>query len=189
MTSAAPAADRDAELLAQALAGGPDRRAAWDELTSRHSARLYAVARALGMSSTDAADVVQTAWLRLLERGHQVRDGGQVGAWLAMVVRNEARRLHTRRRLVPTDQAWDQVADPSTSAPEERLVRSERAVALRTAFARLGAECAELLRLLSTDPPLSYAEVSAVVGRPIGSLGPTRQRCLDQLRRHLPAGL
>lgn len=178
--------DGDGALLLAALGSGPGRRDAWDALVERHTGRLFAVARALGMDRVTAADVVQTAWLRLLERGDQVRDADQVGAWLAMVVRNEARRLHTRQRMVPTDRQWDSVPDRHLAAPEEAMVRDERASALRLAFSRLGSECSQLLRLLTSDPPLSYAEVAAAVGRPVGSLGPTRQRCLDQLRRHLP---
>lgn len=179
----------DGELLAAALDRGPERQAAWDELVTRHTPRLFAVARSFRLDQAEAADVVQTAWLRLLERGEQVRDADLLGPWLATVVRNEARRLVSRRRIVPTEVAWDRAPDPHTAPTDERLLRAERAAALRVAFARLGEECAQLLRLLTADPPLAYAEIAATVGRPIGAIGPTRQRCLDQLRRHLPRGV
>ena len=104
-----------------------------------------------------------------------------------LYVRNEARRVVTRRRTVPVGDGWDAMvsaADP----PDHPMLRSEREQALRVAFARLGEECRRLLALLVSEPPLSYDEIAAAVGRPRGSLGPTRRRCLEQLRRHLPGG-
>ena len=94
----------------------------------------------------------------------------------------------TRRRTVPVGEGWERHADdgPATDAG---LVESERAQALRSAFSRLGEECRQLLKLLFVDPPLSYDEIAAATGRPRGSIGPNRQRCLGQLRRHLPAGM
>jgi RNA polymerase sigma factor (sigma-70 family) len=174
--------------LVQALAiGGAVRQRAWSVLVSRHSRRLYVVARSFGLDAATAEDLVQTAWLRLIERAHQLRDPDAVGAWLAMIVRNEARRVVTRRREVPTDTTIDR-GELVESGADNRLLQSERALALRAAFARLGQDCQQLLRLVMAEPPLSYDEIAIAVGRPRGSLGPTRRRCLEQLRTHLPAG-
>ncbi len=130
---------------------------------------------------------MQTAWLRLLERNDQLRDAASLGPWLAMVVRNDARKLVTRRRTVPVADGFEQrVADGRPA--DAGLLTNERAAALRTAFARLGDECRQLLRLVTADPPMSYDEIAAALGRPRGALGPSRARCLEHLRRALPPG-
>jgi RNA polymerase sigma factor (sigma-70 family) len=149
---------------------------------------MYAVARSFDIDAATAEDLVQTAWLRFLERSDQLRDTSSVGPWLCMIVRNEARRLVTRRRTVPVAEGWDALSADTTS-PTAGLVASEQAVALRSAFARLGDDCRQLLGLMLADPPLSYDEIAAALDRPRGSLGPSRQRCLEHLRRLLPAGM
>lgn len=177
----------NAELLA-ALGGDHESRGrAWRELVARYSTRLYAVARSFGVDEGTAEDLVQTAWLRLLERAQQVRDADALGAWLATVVRNEALRLVSRRREFPSVAAHDDRPD-TEPAPDHDLLRTEAIRLLRAAFAYLGEECQQLLRLCTADPPLSYDEIAAAVGRPRGSLGPTRRRCLESLRARLPAG-
>jgi RNA polymerase sigma factor (sigma-70 family) len=177
----------DSELLA-ALGGRDDTtRHAWSVLVARHSPRMYAVGRSFGLDQATAEDLVQTAWLRLLDRADQLRDPEALGAWLCMIVRNEARRLTTRRREIPTlAPIEDRPADDDGA--DAALLRDERDRLLRLAFADLGPECQQLLRLLLADPPLSYDEIAAALGRPRGSLGPSRRRCLEQLRARLPAG-
>lgn len=167
--------------------GGGARQQAWTALVARYSRKMYAVARSFNVDERTAEDLVQTAWLRLLERRDQLRDPEAVGAWLCTIVRNEARRTVTRRREMPAVLGLEN--QPDGSAPlEAELVRDERARALRSAFARLGDDCRRLLQLLLVEPALSYDEIAAAVGRPRGSLGPTRRRCLDALRSHLPTG-
>jgi RNA polymerase sigma factor (sigma-70 family) len=178
----------DADLVDAIRAGGAGRAEAWSTLLRRHTPKMAAVARSFDIDRATADDLVQTAWLRFLERSHQLRDAGSVGPWLCMVVRNEARRLVTRRRTVPIGEGWE-VRPADTPDPSSGLIEEERAVALRSAFARLGEECRRLLALMMTDPPLSYDELSAALDRPRGSLGPTRQRCLERLRQLLPPGM
>jgi RNA polymerase sigma factor (sigma-70 family) len=177
----------DAALVVAVDVGGPGRAMAWPVLVQRHSARMYAVARSFSLDQATAEDLVQTAWLRFLERSSQLRDTSALGPWLCMVVRNEARRLVTRRRTIPVADTFEHREDHGPS-PDARLLTDERAAALRMAFSRLSADCRQLLTLLTSEPPLSYDEVAAALDRPRGSLGPTRRRCLDQLRQHLPAG-
>ena len=177
----------DSALLSLVVGGGSERRGAWVVLVERHSGRMYAVARSFALDAATAEDLVQTAWLRLLERAHQLRDSSSLGPWLCTVVRNEARKLVTRRRTVPVADGFDFRPDPG-QPPEAGLLERERAIGLRLAFSRISDDCRQLLRLVTAEPRLSYDEVAAATGRPRGSLGPTRQRCLDQLRRNLPAG-
>ncbi|MBK5333273.1 MAG: sigma-70 family RNA polymerase sigma factor [Ilumatobacteraceae bacterium] len=178
----------DGELIGMIRAGGKIREAAWTDMLRRYTPKMYAVARSFDIDQQTAEDLVQTAWLRFLERSHQLRDESSVGAWLCMIVRNEARRLVTRRRTIPTAEGWDQ-RPADIQSPAAGLVASEQAKALRSAFAKLGEDCRQLLTLVLADPPLSYDEIAVALDRPRGSLGPTRQRCLDHLRRLLPAGL
>jgi DNA-directed RNA polymerase specialized sigma24 family protein len=126
-----------------------------------------------------------TAWLRLPEPTISV-DAASVGPWLCTIVRNEAQTV-TRRRTVPVGDGFDYRPDPG-QPPEAGLLERERVMGLRLAFSRISDDCRQLLRLVTAEPRLSYDEVAAATGRPRGSLGPTRQRCLDQLRRNLPAG-
>lgn len=183
-------ADGDLEVTSGQLVGalrlgGQERQRAWEELVRRHSRTMYAVARSFHLDAATSEDLVQTAWLRLLERVDQLRDHDAVGAWLCTVVRNEALRALTRRREIPTALDLEGRADGAEDSAAG-LIRAERVAALRTAFAYLSEECQRLLRLTTADPPLSYDEIAAAVGRPRGSLGPTRRRCLDALRIRLP---
>jgi RNA polymerase sigma factor (sigma-70 family) len=167
--------------------GGSATDRAWSVLVQRHSPRMYAVGRSFGLDQQTAEDLMQTAWLRLLDRADQLRDPQALGAWLCMIVRNEARRLTARRREIPTLSPIEG-SPVHTDAADARLLRDERDLLLRLAFAKLGEECQQLLRLVLADPPLSYDEIAVALGRPRGSLGPSRRRCLEQLRARLPAG-
>jgi RNA polymerase sigma factor (sigma-70 family) len=180
-------AQTDRDLVAALRVGGDARQRAWKTLVGRYSHRMYAVARSFNLAEATAEDLVQTAWLRLLERADQLRDPDALGAWLCMIVRNEARRLVTRRRELPSELVPER-PDHAVEAADHGLLRAEYAAALRLAFARLGADCQQLLRLVLAEPRLSYDEIAVAVGRPRGSLGPTRRRCLDSLRELLPIG-
>jgi DNA-directed RNA polymerase specialized sigma24 family protein len=76
------------------------------------------------------------------------------------------------------------IPDDHARAVERNLLQAEQHAALREAFGQLSPACQQLLALLIEDPALSYAEISARLGIPVGSIGPSRRRCLDKLRRH-----
>lgn len=179
----------EADLLTDLAGGGPAARHAWSVLVRRHSHRLYAIARSFRLDAATAEDLVQTAWLRLLERPGQLRDPAALPAWLATVVRNEARNRITRRREIPSVIPLDIPAGDGgddAAAVVRRMAQVESVRELRLAFADLGPHCQQLLKLMLAEPPLSYDEIAVVVGRPRGSIGPTRRRCLEQLRARLP---
>lgn len=170
-----------AELVARARQG--DHRA-WGEIVDRHGGTVWAVARAYGLDAQAAADVSQVTWLRLVEHLGSLRNPERLGGWLATTARREAFRvLKSRGREVSVDESALESDADHEPVPEARLLTAERDAELWRAFASLPDRCQHLLRLLTADPPLSYAEVAAALGRPIGSIGPTRQRCLDCLRR------
>jgi RNA polymerase sigma factor (sigma-70 family) len=170
-----------AELVRDAAAG--DQRA-WEHLIGRFGGLVWSVARAHGLSQADAADVSQTAWLRLVEHLHRLRDPERVGTWLASTARHEAlRTLRRARRQVPVgDDAELEEPGPPAESPEARTLAAERSDILWRAFAGLPPRCQTLLRVLMADPSPSYQQVAAAMDMPIGSIGPTRGRCLERLR-------
>ena len=169
------------ELLALAASGD---QVAWNALVERFSQMVWSIARSFRLDDATAKDVSQTVWLRLVENLHRIDDPERLPGWLATTCRREALRVKgMRERLVPTDFQYD-IPDESPSL-ESMLVEDEEAREVVAAFATLSEDCQQLLRLLTTEPPLSYEEISDVVGRPIGSLGPTRSRCLERLKAAL----
>jgi RNA polymerase sigma factor (sigma-70 family) len=136
------------------------------------------------LAEGDASDVVQATWLRLIENIHRLECPDRVGSWLAATARHEClRSLSARKKIVlaPDDTPLDGVAlhEP---AIDERLLAEERAQTVREALSHLPWRSQRLLELLMADPAPSYAEISDQLGLPIGSIGPTRGRCLEKLR-------
>ncbi len=171
------------ELLTLAKSG--DARA-WSELVDRFSQMVWSIARSFRLDEADGKDVSQTVWLRLVENIDRIDDPERLPGWLATTCRREALRVRgLRDRVIPTDHEYD-IPDERPSL-ETMLVEDEEARDVVAAFETLSDDCRQLLRLLSTEPPLSYEEIGDVVGRPIGSLGPTRSRCLERLKAAISA--
>lgn len=177
--------DDVAGLLAAAGAGDP---VAWGAIVDRYSGLLWSIARSYRLGDSDAADVLQTAWMRLLEHLGRIEDPDRLGAWLATVLRHEIHRLHRRSGRTVTfgdENVLDALAGP-TSGPDRPAMSAERNRLLWEAFAELSARCQKLLRTVvagtEQEDALSYKEASSALGVPIGSLGPTRMRCLAELR-------
>jgi RNA polymerase sigma factor (sigma-70 family) len=167
--------------LVNAAAGGDQR--AWEAIVDRYSGLVWATARAHRLTQADAADVAQTTWLRLVEHLDRIRDPEALGAWLATTARREAlRAIRHGTREQPSDEV-DLFEGPTHDPVDRQLLRDERDRALWHAFACLSDRCKELLRLLIADPEPSYREISAALDMPVGTIGPTRIRCLDRLRR------
>lgn len=168
-------------LLAAAAAG--DQKA-WDDLVVRFTPLLWSVARSFRLDRADAGDVVQNTWLRLVEHLGSIHDPERLGAWLATTTRNEAlRMLRTGKREVvgENDEAMDRIPDAGDPL-ESRLLLDERDKALWEAFDTVDDRCRQLLRVLMTSPPPAYSDVSAALDMPVGSIGPTRARCLEKVR-------
>jgi RNA polymerase sigma factor (sigma-70 family) len=173
----------DATHLVQRAADG--HRWAWERLVAQYSRLIWAMTRDFKLAESDAADVVQATWLRLLEHIDRIEHPDRVGSWLATTARHEClRHLAARKRLVPVQDDDDALADAVSRQPEvdERLLADERAQAVREALSSLPWRWQRLLELLMSDPPTSYLEISAQLDLPVGSIGPTRSRCLERLR-------
>lgn len=173
------------ELVAGAAAGD---RQAWDELVGRFAGLVWHVARGHRLSDADAADVVQTVWLRLVESLPRLREPAAVGGWLATTTRHESLRVLRVSGRDVTDGGEALLDVPSGEpSPEAVLELAEDRHLVRSALDRLSDRCRSLLRALAYSPDDSYAEVSAALGLPVGSIGPTRARCLQRLRQELVA--
>lgn len=190
-----------AGLVARARNGDTD---AWDALVCLYDSFLRRVTRQYRLSKEDAVDVVQTTWLRCVEHLNDIREPQRLGAWLATTCRRECLRvLRQASRQVPIDPLGGDGAHPpdrgtravaeltadTRDAPETVALRIADAVALRGAMRELTERQRTVLVALSGADALGrgYADVAAELEMPVGSLGPTRQRALVQLRRRLAA--
>jgi RNA polymerase sigma factor (sigma-70 family) len=174
-------------LVRSAAAGD---RTAWERLVDQYSRLLWAMTRDFKLAESDAADVVQATWLRLLEHIDRIEYPERIGSWLATTARHEClRHLAAGKRVMVVQDDHDAFSDAVGHQPDvdERLLAEERAQAVRDALSTLPSRSQRLLELLMADPPVSYTEISDQLGVPIGSIGPTRGRCLERLRLVLSA--
>jgi RNA polymerase sigma factor (sigma-70 family) len=170
-----------AELVRHAVAG---ESWAWERLVDQYSRLIWAITRDFKLAESDASDVAQVTWLRLLENIHKIEHPDRVGSWLAATARNECLRCLSNRKRVVLAEDEDVLQGAAPAGPEidEALLLQERAEMVQEAMTRLPWRWQRMLELLMADPPASYAEISDQLGLPIGSIGPTRSRCLARLR-------
>jgi RNA polymerase sigma factor (sigma-70 family) len=172
------------DLVAKARAGDQQ---AWEALVERYAPLIWSVCRRRGLDEADAKDVGQSVWLQLVDQLDRIRDPAALAGWLATSTRRECGRVlraAQRRYAAGYGQDADTLPDEQTLTAEEELLAAERHAAVREAFADLSPCCQRLITLLAADPAVSYTEIGATLGIRIGSIGPTRRRCLDRLRRH-----
>jgi RNA polymerase sigma factor (sigma-70 family) len=176
----------EAALLAR-INDGDER--AWNELVDHFAGLVWSVARSFRLSPASTDDVVQTVWLRLAEYSTRIREPSRLASWLATATRHEALRvIRGHQRLVPHAD-FSETSEPTTRSIEDIVTDDVTLRAVLHAFGRLSSSDQQLLRLLCTVPPLDYQTIADTLGRSIGSIGPSRARCLDKLRRLLPAGI
>jgi RNA polymerase sigma factor (sigma-70 family) len=160
---------------------------AWDALVERYCPLIWSICRRHRLSDADAEDVVQSAWLKLVQQLDRIHDPAALPGWLATVTRRECVRvLHVTGRPPVAEYVENSENLPGRQArtAEEELLAAECHAALREAFLDLSPSDQRLIALLIEDPPVPYAQISDRLGIPIGTIGPTRGRCLDKLRRH-----
>ena len=183
-----PSADRAARLarcLEQAREG---ERGALDEVVRELNPLLWHVARAQGLTAEHAADVVQTTWLELLRRLHEIRSPQALTAWLVSTTRREAWRTRARLRKQAHEgvEVLDEVGDATVDVPE-LVATADRDGVLWRHVRRLSERCRTLLRIVAFVDRPDYSVVAEALGMPRGSIGPTRGRCLAKLREMLLA--
>jgi RNA polymerase sigma factor (sigma-70 family) len=183
-----PNPDRaDIAWLVQRAAGGDKQ--AWERLVDQFSRLIWSITAEYRLVESDAADVVQTTWLRLLEHIGRLEYPDRVGSWLAATARNEClRSLAAHKRMVLGHETDDMEEAAAHGAEvDERLLACERDQVVRDAMSCLPKRWQRLLEMLMADPPVPYMEISDQLGLPVGSIGPTRGRCLARLRVLLQA--
>lgn len=159
---------------------------ALDDLVRVMSPVLWHVVRATGLDREASEDVVQSTWLTLVRSAESVRDAQAITRWLCTAARREAWRVSkagTRTRPVE-----DEVLDarmPAQTSPESQVVGDDDNRRLWQALGRLPERCQKLLRIVAWEPRPDYSAVAESMQMPIGSIGPTRRRCLDKLRVEL----
>jgi len=172
------------DLVASASSG--DSRA-WDALVDRYAPLVRSICRKYQLGRTDADDVAQSVWLHLVDHLDHIRNAAALPGWLATTTRRECWRVMrtsgTPQKIIFEPNA-DRRRDEQCGAPDQRLLEAERHAAVREAVTHLPREGQALIAMLIADPPLPYAEISAKLGLPIGSIGPTRSRYLDKIRRY-----
>jgi RNA polymerase sigma factor (sigma-70 family) len=187
-----PTGGADMGTLVTEARGGSQN--AWNQLVERLLPLVTSLIRRHRIFGADADDVNQTVWLRLVEHLDRIEEPLALPGWLSTVTRNEClRMLQKRSRMVPTDPQESPTferADDGSPDPVEAMMITERHSALVDALLELPTDRRELLLMLTEDPPLTYAEISRRSGIPVGSIGPTRARAIQQLRssralRHL----
>jgi RNA polymerase sigma factor (sigma-70 family) len=160
---------------------------AWDALVERYAPLIWSICRRYRLGSADAEDVNQSVWLTLVDQLAALREPAALPGWLATTTQRECGRVLRAARKPQT--GWyvldaEDIADEQAVTAEEELLQAERHAALREAFTYLPPSCQQLIAMLIQDPPVPYVQISAELGIPVGSIGPTRRRCLAKLRQH-----
>jgi RNA polymerase sigma factor (sigma-70 family) len=182
--------DRAARITALMSAARQGSDDAVGEIVTEFSPLLWHVARAAGLSPGDAQDVLQTVWMRLIEHLDDIRTPTALAGWLVVTTRREAWRVRAaERKQIPTDQ--ESFAELPVKGPgsEEQVIIEDQRRRLWAAIRQLSPRCQELLRIVAFVPRPDYAAVAAGLGMQIGSIGPTRGRCLAKLRALLAGDL
>lgn len=183
MTQLAARQADDASLVARCLEGDEE---AWTALVRRHGPVVFTIARRAGLASDDAADVYQTVWRIAVESLPRLRDPDRFGAWLARTAHFQSMRA--LRSLCITRRSIERLEPPECGgrSPDEEIVAVEHRRLVADAMALVGARCSDLLRALYFDQPSpAYADIAQRFGMRIGSIGPTRARCLTKLKNLL----
>jgi RNA polymerase sigma factor (sigma-70 family) len=182
---AEPVRDNPVVALVVRARDGDER--AWVALVERYAPLIWSLCRRYRLDTTETADVGQNVWLLLVHQLGKIRDPAALPGWLATTTRRECARALSRaqvRHAARHEPDADNIPDGQAETIEQGLLAAERQGALREAFTHLPPRDQQLIALLIEDPPVPYAEISAKLGIPVGSIGPNRRRCLDKLRHH-----
>ena len=159
---------------------------AWYELVDRYAPLVWSICNRYQLNRHDIDDVGQTVWLLLVEQLGNLREPAALPGWLATTTQRECLRvLRAARKYDSFGSPVESQMSPDQPAVmiEQEVIAAELNAAVRAALAELPPRCRQLLSMLIGDPRRSYAEISATLAIPIGSIGPQRARCLDRLRR------
>ncbi len=177
MAATDPELDR---LLERAQKGDAD---AWTALVSRLQDVVYSVPRRYRLGEDDAADVFMATFESLLRNLDRIESSRALPRWLAVVAARESQRLRRLKDRTVTDVPLDEIVAEEEASAEQEAVLADDGYRVRSAMARMAPRCRQLLGALYGEEEASYAEIAARLGVPVGTIGPTRARCLERLRR------
>lgn len=179
-----PAARSDTWLVKECLSGNEE---AWSLLIAKYQALIYSIPIKYGLSSQEAADVFQATCLELLVRLPELREPRALPKWLIQVAHHQCYRWKQQQQRMISRDSQPDLPEPETPAIAESLVQqTQEEQMLREAMAALSPQCRRLVELLFFETPTRpYAEVAAELGLAVGSIGFTRQKCMQRLRRYL----
>ena len=163
-------------------------RAAFDHLVEMTTPLLWHTARSQGVERVAAEDVLQSVWLSLLHNTSSVRSPQAIVKWLLTATRREAWRVVQRQRSSSAQSVDDESVDvptPDDLLPESVVLRDSRQRQLWNHIQRLPVKCRQLMRVIAFADRPDYALIAESLGMPVGSIGPTRGRCLAKLRDQL----
>ncbi len=166
-------------LLAEARSGDPS---AWERFVERYERLVWSVPRRMGFSEADAADIAQEAWVLIHRHLEHLRRPEALVAWIVTTTTREASRFarrRSRRQDVEADGSAER-GDPTPELPDEQVARLEAVQLVRDAIAEMDERCSRLLGLIDLDGS-SYEVAASELDLPLGSVGPTRMRCLGKL--------
>jgi RNA polymerase sigma factor (sigma-70 family) len=175
-------ANAELDALVSAARAGDHR--AWSRLVAQFDRMLRSVARSYRLPPQDVDDVVQATWVKLYEHLDRLRDTSAIAGWLATTVRRESLRVLQRGvRELLTDSPGP-AGGARQNGPEDALLHAERRLVLTRAFATLPERQRRLMELIAAGDAVTYEQISAALGMPVGSIGPSRARSLARLELH-----
>jgi RNA polymerase sigma factor (sigma-70 family) len=174
----------DTRLVKECLAGNEE---AWSLLIDKYKALIYSIPVKYNLPPHEAADVFQSTCMELLTRLPELRKPRALPKWLMQVAHHQCYRVKRQQQRLVSRDAEPELPDPETPAIAENLVQqTQEEQMLREAMGSLSAQCRRLVELLFFEtPPRPYTEVAAELGLALGSIGFTRQKCIERLRRNL----
>jgi RNA polymerase sigma factor (sigma-70 family) len=174
----------DTRLVKDCLAGS---EAAWSLLIEKYKALIFSIPVKYGLPPHEAADVFQSTCMELLARLPDLREPRALPKWLMQVAHHECYRWKRQQQRVVSRDADPDLPEPETPPIAETLVQqTQQEQMLRDAMRMLTPQCRQLVRLLFFEtPPRPYTEVAKELGLAIGSIGFTRQKCIERLRKQL----
>jgi len=179
-----PAGWNDTRLVKECLAGN---EAAWGQLIDKYKALIYSIPVKYGLPAHDAADVFQATCTELLVRLPELREPRALPKWLMQVAHHECYRWKRQQQRVVSRDGEPDLPEPEIPAIAESVVQqTQEEQMLREAMNALTPQCRRLVELLFFETPARpYAKVAEELGLAVGSIGFTRQKCIDRLRRQL----
>jgi len=157
---------------------------AWNALVERYAPLVWSICRRYRLSDADIHDVSQSVWLDLVIHLGKLRDPAALPGWLTTTTRRQCGKARHAAQGAGNVLDTENIPDEQARVAEQELLLAERHAALHEALTGLTPSCQRLIALLMEDPPVPYAQISARLGIPVGSIGPCRGRCLDKLRRN-----